>query len=516
MKISKKAQCFFIVLALILALIPIQALADEDDDTYDVVGWYDESGLDAVNSVKVNGVKLSEFEPSMYVAELDANTAEAQPSDTISVEISLKSGYKLSSSGGYVLYLSGVQSEVDHVARSKSKTSIQLPSADWYSNDQEFYLAFKTERAPKSGSSITTIDSIVLDVDRSVNCGTTVKVADKPVPGVSVPSGNGYSIVPGSPCWVKKDGDFYDENVSSFYAKGRESVVFKVDITDEGPYVFSDDLKKKNITINNGTLLDYEVFTYGGSSAASKYHEICLTVGVKINHVWDKGKVTKRATMSSEGVRTYKCKRCGEIKTEAIPKKETKPLMAKMRSKGKTSLVLSWSKVKGAEGYDIFFARCNTSEKKTKAKLVKTIKGNKKTSWTKTGLKKNTAYKSYVKAWKMVKGKKKYLKKSPTVHAYTSGGSKTGTNVKSLSVRKTKVSLKVGSSYKIKATIKKLGKGKTVMAKSHGPKLRYRSTNKNIATVTKSGRIKGRSKGTCHIYVYAINGVSKKIKVTVK
>ena len=60
------------------------------------------------------------------------------------------------------------------------------------------------------------------------------------------------------------------------------------------------------------------------------------------------------------------------------------------------------------------------------------------------------------------------------------------------------------------------GTGKTVMAKSHGPKLRYRSTNKNIATVTKSGRIKGRSKGTCHIYVYAINGVSKKIKVTVK
>jgi len=516
MKYSKKAQCFFIVLALILAMIPVQILAD-DYNTFDVVGWYDESGLDAVKSVKVNGMKLSEFETSMYTPVTNINTVEAPASGTISVEITLKKGYKLSSSGGYVLYLSGVQSEVDHVMRSKSKTSIKLPSADWRSKDEELYLAFKTERVPRSGKSkITTMNKIVLDVDRTIDCKTTFNVADNPVPGVSVPSGKGYKIVPGSACWVKKDGDFYDENVTSFYAKDKESVVFKVDITEKGSNVFSDNIKKKNITINNGVLLDCEVFTYGGSSAKSKYHEICLTVGVEINHVWNKGKVTKKPTLSSEGVRTYKCKRCGEKKTEAIPKKETKPLMAKMRSKGKTSLVLSWSKVKGAEGYDIFFARCNTSEKKTKAKLVKTIKGNKKTSWTKTGLKKNTAYKSYVKAWKMVKGKKKYLKKSPTVHAYTSGGSKTGTNVKSLSVRKTKVSLKVGSSYKIKATIKKLGKGKTVMAKSHGPKLRYRSTNKNIATVTKSGRIKGRSKGTCHIYVYAINGVSKKIKVTVK
>ena len=41
------------------------------------------------------------------------------------------------------------------------------------------------------------------------------------------------------------------------------------------------------------------------------------------------------------------------------------------------------------------------------------------------------------------------------------------------------------------------------------------STNTKIATVTKNGRIKAKKKGTCYIYVYAQNGVYKKIKVVV-
>ena len=46
--------------------------------------------------------------------------------------------------------------------------------------------------------------------------------------------------------------------------------------------------------------------------------------------------------------------------------------------------------------------------------------------------------------------------------------------------------------------------------------VRYLSTNKKIATVNRRGRIKGVSKGTCHVYAYAHNGVLKKIKVTVR
>ena len=38
-------------------------------------------------------------------------------------------------------------------------------------------------------------------------------------------------------------------------------------------------------------------------------------------HVWDGGKVTKKATTTTEGVKTYTCtiKACGQTKTEKIP-----------------------------------------------------------------------------------------------------------------------------------------------------------------------------------------------------
>ena len=39
-------------------------------------------------------------------------------------------------------------------------------------------------------------------------------------------------------------------------------------------------------------------------------------------HKWDAGKVTKEATETAEGVKTYTCSVCGKTKTEAIPKKE--------------------------------------------------------------------------------------------------------------------------------------------------------------------------------------------------
>ena len=62
----------------------------------------------------------------------------------------------------------------------------------------------------------------------------------------------------------------------------------------------------------------------------------------------------------------------------------------------------------------------------------------------------------------------------------------------------------------------KLKKGKNLMKKGHGPKLRYLSSNTKVATVSSSGKILAKAKGKCSVYVYAINGVSKTIKVTVK
>lgn len=42
----------------------------------------------------------------------------------------------------------------------------------------------------------------------------------------------------------------------------------------------------------------------------------------KSDHAWDDGKITKEATETAEGVKTYSCKVCGVTKTETIPKKD--------------------------------------------------------------------------------------------------------------------------------------------------------------------------------------------------
>jgi uncharacterized protein YjdB len=72
--------------------------------------------------------------------------------------------------------------------------------------------------------------------------------------------------------------------------------------------------------------------------------------------------------------------------------------------------------------------------------------------------------------------------------------------------------VKKGKTVTVKSTVAKVSKSLTL--KVHRS-VRYESSNKKIATVTSKGTIKGVRKGTCYIYVYAQNGVARKIKVTV-
>ena len=128
---------------------------------------------------------------------------------------------------------------------------------------------------------------------------------------------------------------------------------------------------------------------------------------VKENHKWDAGKVTKAATEQAEGVKTYTCTVCKATKTETIPKlapsipRTSGTPLVRMTTKGDNSLVVSWSKIQGADGYDIYFAYSGET-----SKYAATVKGNKKFSWTKSGLKKGRCYKAYVKAYVMKNGKK--------------------------------------------------------------------------------------------------------------
>ena len=190
-------------------------------------------------------------------------------------------------------------------------------------------------------------------------------------------------------------------------------------------------------------------------------------------------------------------------------------LLAKMTAKGSTSLKITWTKVVGAKGYDIFFTRCNHDGKISKYKKVKSVKAG-TTSWTKKKLLKRTPYKAYVKAYKVVNGKKRYFATSPSVHSIATGASRTYTNPGKVILKKASVALKVGSTYKVRASVKKLKSGKKLLSVDHTPWLRYVSNDKSVAKVTKKGKIVAVAKGTCKVYVLSSNGVRNAVKVTVK
>ena len=198
------------------------------------------------------------------------------------------------------------------------------------------------------------------------------------------------------------------------------------------------------------------------------------------------------------------------------PKRETYDiLIATAKANGKESIDLSWNKLDGVDGYDVFFLRCNTKKQKYTCEYAGSTDGS-ATTWSKAALKRRTPYKMYVMAYVMSGDSKTYVAKSPTVHAYTGGGNGRYTNPKSVKVKKSKVTVKKNKTYKIKASVRKLRKGKKLINGRHARKLRYLSSNTSVATVTKYGKIKGVAPGTCDVYVLAVNGSYKKVAVTVK
>ncbi|MGN1130922.1 MAG: Ig-like domain-containing protein, partial [Ruminococcus sp.] len=128
-------------------------------------------------------------------------------------------------------------------------------------------------------------------------------------------------------------------------------------------------------------------------------------------------------------------------------------------------------------------------------------------SYTIKNLKNGKYYKYMVVAYKTVDGKQVVSSISKVAHVAVKGG-KYG-NATKITVNKIKP-IKSGKKLTLKVTVKTDKK-----VKNHVP-IRYESTNTKIAKVNTKGVITAKSKGECNIYVYAQNGVYKKVKVTVK
>ena len=187
------------------------------------------------------------------------------------------------------------------------------------------------------------------------------------------------------------------------------------------------------------------------------------------------------------------------------------PLKLKSTKQTKKSVTVTWTKAKGAVKYVVYGNKCGKSNR---MKKLATVKTNKK-KFTKVAgkkVKKGTYYKFIVVA---LDKNNKVVSTSKVIHAATAGG-KVG-NHKGVTVKKTVVNkakkLKKGKTLKLNA--KAVAKSKKLKVKKHVA-MRYESSNTKIATVNKKGVVKGVKKGSCYVYAYAQNGVSKKIKVTVK
>ena len=180
-------------------------------------------------------------------------------------------------------------------------------------------------------------------------------------------------------------------------------------------------------------------------------------------------------------------------------------LQAKASKTTKTSIKLTWKKVKGAKKYYIYANACGKGKKYQKlgtftgkSATIKKVAGKK--------LKKGTYYKFMILA---VDSSDKVVTASKTVHAATAGG-KVGNPTKvTTKAKKNKVTVKAKKTFKLAA--KQAGK----KIKKHRA-VSYETSDAKIATVSKKGVIKGVKKGTCYVYAYAQNGVCAKIKVTVK
>ena len=174
-------------------------------------------------------------------------------------------------------------------------------------------------------------------------------------------------------------------------------------------------------------------------------------------------------------------------------------LCVKVKKSKKKAISLTWKNIQVAKTYVIYGAKCGTSYKKIATVHRKTFTNKK--------LKKGTYYKYMVVA---LNEKGEVVAISKLIHVATKGG-KVG-NCKKLKVNKSKVNLKQGKKFKLK--VKQIAESKKVKLKKHR-KVAFESDNQDVAVVSKKGIITAKKKGTCSVYVYAQNGVYKKIKIRV-
>ena len=258
-----------------------------------------------------------------------------------------------------------------------------------------------------------------------------------------------------------------------------------------------------------GNIPDYTHEKWSQIVNDKKYHWVeCTDCGIKADkesHRYGAWKIYRNASVGVTGEREHSCKICNYAESGTIAALKVVDLKLKG---GNKEVTLSWNKISGADGYKIYGTKCNK-----KSQLKKTA-GKSTVKWTEKKLKAGTYYKYYVVAYKKVNGKETIIGKSDVMHVATTG--KGYGYTKKINLKSTSITLKKGKSAYVKASLVSTSKKYNKTMKEHNPSIRYISSAQTVATVNSKGKVTARGKGTCYIYCYGVDGVSRKVKITVK
>jgi hypothetical protein len=256
-------------------------------------------------------------------------------------------------------------------------------------------------------------------------------------------------------------------------------------------------------TASNGKM--YYAVTKNTTAPKASSYKTSIPTGKAAGtyYVWYKAK----------GNKGYKDSAVKKVKVTIAKKTEEEPFNFNTSFKVTQKdgqVTVTWNKVNGLSKVDAYVAYCGTNYPAKKfATTTKNTLTIKKIAGKKINLTKD------FKLTLVGYGPDKKTKKSVSLHI-AGKDSKKFTNVKSFTLSKASVSVKKGKSTKVSVKTYKLEvTGKKELSDGHAAKFRYRSTNPKIAKVGKDGSITGLKAGKCKVYVYARNGLSRKIAVTV-
>ena len=174
-----------------------------------------------------------------------------------------------------------------------------------------------------------------------------------------------------------------------------------------------------------------------------------------------------------------------------------------------SNVVFKWGKVSGADTYEIWMAYCGSK----KLKKVATVSDMNKAVIKKLGGKKpdqKRKVRAHVTAYR------NGTKLGRSLECHSAGPKNRHTNAKKIKTSKNTYKLKAGKATKLKAKTIKIKSSRPLLGKGHGARLRYASSDNHIATVSKGGKIRAVSIGKCNVWVYAKNGISRKVTVIVQ